>query len=502
MSSHPRDYLGVLAGTALGATLLVRTASNNVDGDLWHEMALAREIVTSGHVPWVDQFAYTPTLPVVVHHEWGAGVVAYLLAVSFGAPGILMLKYLLAAAAAVIAIMCGRRRGGSVAVWGWLALPAIWLLATGLMPVRAQAYTYVFVAVLLWRLQADEEGGRRWMLPWLAAFPLWANLHGGCAIGFVLIGGAWIERLIQRRPHRHLVAVAAGMAALLIVNPYGLAYYSYLWRALTMARPSISEWIPMWRDPTPVWIPFGLCAAVAVYGLVEALFRRREIPSGAAAVLLMAYAGATHVKMMPLFAIAVVCVVPGWLAKTPLGHRLANVTRQNWDLAAAAWLICVAVMGASVITRPASDWKLIVPSTAAPSDPTAKPYPVGAVEYLRSQRFTGNVLTAFEQGGYVMWKLYPAARVSMDGRYEVAYPDKTFDELTSFHSAGPRWKEVLTSYGTDVALIHRSDRVEKRMSSTDWRKVYSDPEYRIWARPGLSLPVTEDPGPIAAGILP
>jgi hypothetical protein len=465
--------LGILAGTALGATLLARTASNAVDGDLWHEMALAREIVTSGRVPTADQFAYTPTLPVVVHHEWGAGLVAYLLAVGFGAGAILILKYLLTAAAAWIAVMCGSRRGGSPAVWGWLAIPAVWLFATGLMPVRAQAYTYVFVAALLWCLQRDEEGWRRWILPWLAAFPLWANLHGGCAIGFVLIGAAWFERVLQRKPHRHLIAVAGGMAALLVVNPYGNAYYGYLWRALTMARPMISEWIPMWRDPTPVWIPFVLCLVPALYGLAEALVRRREIPSGAAVVLVTAYAAATHVKMQPLFAIAVVCVVPGWLAKTVAGYRLATVTRRNQDLAAAAWLICLAVMGAGIFTRPAADWRLTVPSTTASSDPDERPYPVGAVDYLRSQRFTGNVLTHFEKGGYVMWKLYPAARVSMDGRYEVAYPEKTFDDLTSFHSAGPSWKQALAGFGTDVALVHRSDKVSKLMPSTGWKRVYA-----------------------------
>lgn len=502
MASLTREWLGALAGVALGATLLARTASNNVDGDLWHEMALAREIVNSGRVPWTDQFAYTPTLPLVVHHEWGAGLVAYVLALTAGSGGILILKYLLAAVTAWIAVSCGVRRGGSLGVWGWLAVPAVWLFATGLTPVRAQAYTYVYVAALFWCLQRDEEGSRGWILPWLAAFPIWANLHGGCAIGLVLLGAAWLERVLQRRPARHLITVAAAMLGLLVLNPYGLGYYGYLGRALTMSRPAISEWVPMWRDETPVWIPFALCAAPALYALAEAVLRRREIPSGTGAVLVLAYAAAMHAKMQPLFAIALVCFVPGWLAKTPGGSALATVTRKNRDLAAAAWLICLAVMGASVVTRPPGDWQLTVPAIAKSADPSDRPYPVGAVDYLRAQRFTGNVLTHFENGGYVMWKLYPAARVAIDGRYEVAYPEEVFQTVTSFHSAGAQWKRALTGFGTDVALVHRHDGVGKLMPSTGWKRVYSDREYRLWARPGLDLPVVENSGPILPGTLP
>ena len=59
------------------AFLFSRTASCVVDLDLWHELALAREVMQSGYVPWQDHFAFTPKLDIVVHHEWGAGMIAY-----------------------------------------------------------------------------------------------------------------------------------------------------------------------------------------------------------------------------------------------------------------------------------------------------------------------------------------------------------------------------------------------------------------------------------------
>lgn len=51
------------------AFLFSRTALCVVDLDLWHELALAREVMRLGHVPWQDHFAFTPKLDLVVHHD-------------------------------------------------------------------------------------------------------------------------------------------------------------------------------------------------------------------------------------------------------------------------------------------------------------------------------------------------------------------------------------------------------------------------------------------------
>ena len=48
------------------AFLFSRTALCVVDLDLWHELALAREVMRLGHVPWQDHFAFTPKLDLVV----------------------------------------------------------------------------------------------------------------------------------------------------------------------------------------------------------------------------------------------------------------------------------------------------------------------------------------------------------------------------------------------------------------------------------------------------
>ncbi|MBL8827210.1 MAG: hypothetical protein JNM18_09510, partial [Planctomycetaceae bacterium] len=86
-----------------------------VDPDLFHEMALAREFLTLGHMPLEDRFAYTPTVSPSVHHEWGTGLVLDLVAQTAGSTGIMVLKYALTVAVVAGCYYCARRRGANFA---------------------------------------------------------------------------------------------------------------------------------------------------------------------------------------------------------------------------------------------------------------------------------------------------------------------------------------------------------------------------------------------------
>jgi hypothetical protein len=409
---------------------------------------------------------------------------------SLGPASILVLKYVLLAGVAAFVVACARRRGGGFADWAVLAIPAIWLAAIGFAPVRAQAYTYLWVAALLWCLERDDRGSRKWIVPWLVAFPVWANLHGGCAVGFTILGAYWLERVVSRKPHLHVAATGAGMLALLSINPYGIDYYSYLWRALTMPRPNISEWRAIWQGENAIYVPFGACAAAALYAAVDAFRRRAGLPFGIGIVLLTGIGAALHVKLAPVFAIAFLCCVPGWLAPAPAGAWIRRVNREWGDIAAGAWVAWTIALGiGGAAAGGAGFWMLDVPGAESKKMP--RPYPVGAVEYLRTQQFAGNLMTPFEFGAYCTWKLYPRVRISIDGRYELVFSEKLLEETLGFYRGEPGWEKTLGAYKTDLVLVHRKERVAPSMSGSGWSRVYSDTEYELYARPGVTLPLVK-----------
>ena len=107
----PRLFI-LLALAAVGSVLLFfLSAFLVVDGDLFHEMALARETIAQGQVRSEDVFAFTPTVSPSVHHEWGTGMVLYGVVTRAGARGLLALKYFLG-----LAVLALEQRAKLVAV--------------------------------------------------------------------------------------------------------------------------------------------------------------------------------------------------------------------------------------------------------------------------------------------------------------------------------------------------------------------------------------------------
>jgi hypothetical protein len=119
-------------------------------------------------------------------------------------------------------------------------------------------------------------------------------------------------------------------------------------------------------------------------------------------------------------------------------------------------------------------------------------YPVGAVDYLHRIEFQGNVMVPFDWGSYVSWHLAPQVRVSLDSRYEVAYPPELELESHAFFMAEPGWQAVLSKYPIDLVLVPTALPLATAMTEVPgWRRVYFDGAFEIFARPGLALPSEE-----------
>src|SRR5262249_44021728 len=148
--------------------LLLAGMVPSIDLDVWHGMATFREALREGWIPYHDRFAYTPTISPTVHHEWGAGAIAYLVGTPGGETGLQLLPLVLVLAITVVAVRLALRRGARPTVLQALAVIAIPMFWITLTLVRAQLYTVLALAILLACIESDRAGRRRWLLPWLA----------------------------------------------------------------------------------------------------------------------------------------------------------------------------------------------------------------------------------------------------------------------------------------------------------------------------------------------
>jgi len=491
-SKRGERALWIVVYLGCASLLLAQIAYNFVDIDLWHQMALIRESLASGHLLTHDVYSYAPTLNLVIDHEWGAGAVAFFAAKWAGGAGLVLIKYSVALGVLLLAMSLAQLLGASEASLGFLAPIAVGFLAFGLLPtLRAQAYSFLFSAVLLWSLEFDRRGTHRGLLVWLLLFPLWVNLHGGFVVGLAYVFLYAVEQALFRRRAWLALLALCGMALEVFLNPYGLGYFRYMARALTMSRPRIPEWDPAWSLGATATVFFAVMVIIAIYAVARAGWRVPGVlllPAAAAEALL-------HRKMLPFFAIAWVCYVPVYARQTEPGKWVDHFAGKRKHFLVLAWTVLIAVC--LVVAARQRFWETRVPQGESDAS-----YPVGATEYLAQQHFHGNLMVPFRVGAYVSWKLYPAVKVSVDSRYEVAYPDQWVEQVFRFYEAKAGWKETLQAYSTDAVLVPEASSVRPLLGAEGWIRTYCDAQFEIYARPESKLPIVDRTSERFVGVFP
>ncbi len=110
-------------------------------------------------------------------------------------------------------------------------------------------------------------------------------------------------------------------------------------------------------------------------------------------------------------------------------------------------------------------------------------YPVGAVAYLEAHQLSGNLLTEFGWGEYLIWTLYPRCRVALDGRYETVYPPHVAQNFFNFIHQKGNSRQFLDDFPPDLVLLAPCSRACALISSLPgWRQVYADTGSALFVR--------------------
>jgi hypothetical protein len=493
----------VTAVLGLAAIAVYRASAAVADPDLWQQISLFREALELGSVPLRDHFAYTPTVVPSVHHEWLAGAIAYAIVSTLGGSGIAALRYLLLFGLGALVWQVNRAQQVGFGEFAICALLGLLLMDGAFSTVRPQMYAFVLLASLCDGLERDRRGDRRWLAVWLVLYVAWLNLHASFAMGAGLFFLHWLERWLRGEPHRHLLAAGIAMVPLTLLTPFHVHLLGYLYTALTIDRSHFAEWGPLLATREPALIGAYLGSlALLVYAVAVRGWSLRGVPI----VLAAAAWGLTSRRMVHLYGVVWLCLVPAYLSATPIGAHL----RRLWDRRA----LQLGFWGAALLLftlglLPAEPWRLRVPGQLDPRlRQTHMVYPIGAVDYLRDQRFAGNLLVGFDWGAYVSWKLHPHVLVSMDSRFEVAYPPEIEAEQFAFWSAEPGWQHLLELEryrATDLILAPRflASQIHAKLAAlAGWKRVYRDRTFELFAREGSPLPVVDRPDVALEGTLP
>lgn len=449
---------------AVAVCLMLTFTQQMPDPDLWSRLQVGSIVWQTG-APWTrDIFSYSPTKPVWIDHEWGAGVVFYAFAWAFGNGGIFVVKALLLAATFAGILMTIAARGRRLPGLLFLSLLALAILPGVASLVRSQAFTYAFFAWWLWGSERLRAGSSRvlWMFP--ATMLAWANLHGGFLAGFGLLALYAVGEALARKSVRLFVLAAVLSIPASLVTPYGFGLWRYLAEAATMPRPYIGEWAAM---PWGAWRMFPGAAALAGFAVVVGvigLARRRVDWTRVVVLVALVALGLRHQRHQIFFLLAVAALLFGDMDALlePVRRRLALRWRQGLLVIATACFAAFAL-------------RVVAPSLSTRMRADVARYPVGSVEFIRANSITGNLAVPFDWGSYASWHLYPQCKVLIDGRYEEVYTPEAFDMAARFTIGGENWREALIKYHTDVIILPKRIYPPTIMREfLQWRPVYED----------------------------
>jgi hypothetical protein len=446
-----RDYPLLIAFRIATLFLAAVTMVNmRADPDLWGHVRFGLDILNVGHVSdGPDPYSFTQDRP-FIYHEWLGGTIMALAYHVGGAPGLAVLKALLALSLVGLVWFTLRRKqplwrfaGVSIAVIGSLPL---------LLRLRPQLWTLLGV-VAVCRILTSESRRARWVFPMI--FALWANLHGGWIVGGGLIVVWTAVAFIQWHDDRgQLLVIGIASLAATLLNPYGIGLWVFLAETVRLDRPNIAEWQPIWRAGA-VSIAMWLVAATTIVVSVV----RRGPPSLATAIALagLAFGSARVLRLGPLFILAAVIL----LSRTwPDRDDLDDVVSRPWADAA---VVSLAVM--------LGFWVQAIPRCIVIAKPGVSSWAPDAVASESLKGRQGRLVTAFNWGEYALWHFGPTLKVSIDGRRETLYADETVKAQGAILEGASAGLTVLARLNPDyVWLPVQSEKTAEWLRANGYRE--------------------------------
>ena len=250
-----------------------------VDTDAWWHLRSGQYIVENVTIPTTDPFSHTRAGQLWIDDGWLAQIYWYGL-FAIGGWALLSLGVALVVILAFLFIWWQIEANIFVAAFGMI-LGAV--VSSVIWVARPQMISFLFAALFAYLLHRFKRHEGR-LLPWLPLIMLvWANVHGGFAIGFMLMMayllGEVVNNLTKHQDDpvvpwsrlKHLLLVMGLCLAVVVVNPHTWRMWVYPFQTLGISV--LREFIQEWESPNFHLIhvqPFALMLLLVIAALARA----------------------------------------------------------------------------------------------------------------------------------------------------------------------------------------------------------------------------------------
>ena len=498
------DLLGIFL-----ALLVVIVGAHRMfgDADAGTHIATGLWILDHRRIPDTDPFSGTAAGAVWFAHEWLADVASALAYRVAGCAGLLAGSALVIVLAHVVLFRFLVRRGDDVLV-SFGAVVAAAATASSHWLARPHLLTVLFLVV--WTVVLEQVLGGRWRPRALLVLPplalVWANVHGGFLVAFIVLACYTAGTLIAALPRgaasrpgaararsllTPLAATTLACVACTLVNPWGWRLPRHLIAFFAHRGPVLratAEFAPAALDDR-AGAALLVFLALAVAGIVGAARAAAPepapdaAPSISAGTLLalgattaMAFVSIRHVEVMVIFGALV--IASGF--SRYLRSRLDAGTRADLEALRARDRRCG---GGALALVLAAIFALAIGGGLPRAGFDPRQFPVSAVAALKESGRApdGPVFAPDIWGGYLLVE-WPQVRVFVDSRWDM-YGDAFFERYAGIYLGQPGWSEALRGAGVTLAVLPREAPLARAMqASADWALWRSDETALVFRR--------------------
>ena len=491
-AGNPLKFRNLVIGITFIAifTMAVRVS---VDTDTWWHLRAGEWILENNEILREDPFSLTRLGDAWRYPGWIAQVIFFSIYNLFSVSGLNVFTAIIVLIAFIVLFQ---------SLQGHVLLRAAVLIFAAVVSAvywsaRPHIFTFLFSAYFIFVLEEFRLGKRNilWTLPIVMA--VWANVHGGFAIGFILLityligefvndvlklikrdigfNELWAE---QRRTYAIYILIGLLCAGAVFLNPHGPSMLLYPFKTISIGV--LHEYIQEWQSPDfhqlevqPfVWMLLALLAAFTAT-------KKRVHPVEFFLVAGFAFMGLMAARNIAIFALVAAPVLARH-TDSAIQPYLAGSESRKQVPAKTAKILNIALL---LVITIAAIFKISIPlQDETNMDAIKEQVPINATAFLKETNPEGNLFNSYNWGGYVIWDLYPEYFSFVDGRTDL-FDDEILTEYISAWRADPNWREILHDWNIQLTLLEPGSPLNRVLEEEGWEAIYSDEFAVIRERP-------------------
>ena len=437
----------------------------SINADIGRHIKIGEIIWQTKEIPKTNLFSYTtPDFPFINHH-WLSEVIfykAYSVGVDWasGLKNIIILKIVVLLATYFLLFLIVRKNNIFAVVLSFLVSLFVFSARTEPRPEIFSYLIFAFYLLIIYKAMNTKGAfaaqkvpfvSSLWFLPILQL--LWVNLHIYFIIGPIIYFLFLIDRVVSKKILKFQFVIFGLVILANLINPNFIAGALYPLNVLKEYGYSVAEnsslfflakYFGHWAPQDKLFLA-SLFIAGATFIFKRSVFN----------VLLLSVMAVLSFKMqrnIPLFALA---LLPAMSENLDAGLARSKLLRPRKSLS----ILLVLILLASIYLV-VNGWFYNYLDSSKTFGFRVSSAAQDGTDFIKTNKIHGPVFNNFDIGSYLVWQLFPAHRVFIDGRPE-AYPVEFFDKVYKPMQRDEKiWQDMVEKYGINYIFFAHTDMTE------------------------------------------